>query len=257
MLMNGRRDLGRIGSYQAHAEPMQIISGSEYNPTIHYEERPSDQVAKEMTVFFGWFSDTSPEGENPLPVVVRAAIAHLWFESIHPFEDSNGRIGRAIAEKALAQGFSAPTMTVLAKVLLKRRKEYYTQINKASKSLQITDWILWFAAAAIEAQRNTLAYVNFIVHKTKFSDRCRGQLNVRQEKVLQRMLQEGPDGFTGGLSASNYMRITGAGSATTTRDLQDLVIKKALQRTGALKSTRYFLAIDLKPVERVGVDDIQ
>ena len=256
MLMNGRRDLNEIGAYRSHAEKMQIVSGPDYDCKIHYEAPPSAQVQKEMAAFLEWFSMTSPDGSTPLPAVTRAAIAHGWFETIHPFDDGNGRIGRAISEKALAQGTASPTMTMLAKILLKRRKEYYSSLNKANKSLEITEWILWFAAATIEAQRNTLAYVDFIVHKTKLLDQVSGKLNPRQEKVLLRMLRQGPNGFAGGLSAANYVSLTGATSATTTRDLQDLVKKSALTRVGSRKSTRYFLAMDLSPVATVTVDDI-
>lgn len=256
MLMNGRRDLDEIGSYRRHVEPMQIVSGPDYARKIHYEAPPSAQVAKEMAYCLEWFSATSPGSTSALPALTRAAIVHLWFESIHPFEDGNGRIGRAIAEKALAQGFGSPIMTVLAKILLKRRKEYYSLLNAASKSLEITDWILWFATAAIEAQRNTLTYIDFIINKTKLIDSVRNKLNARQEKALLRMFREGPDGFKGGLSAANYMQVTGATSASTTRDLHDLVEKGALRRVGERKSTRYFLAMDLKPVKTVSVDDI-
>lgn len=229
MLMNGRRDLDEIGSYRTHVDAMQIVSGPDYDRKVHFEAPPSAQVPKEMLAYLEWFSATSPDGVSPLPALTRAAIAHLWFESIHPFEDGNGRIGRAISEKVLAQGFSSPTITVLAKILLKRRKEYYAFLNAASKSLEIMDCILWFAAVAIEAQRNTLAYMDFIINKTKLLDRVRNKLNPRQEKALLRMFREGPNGFKGGLSATNYIRLTGATTASTTRDLRNLVDMDALR----------------------------
>ncbi|MCH9644737.1 MAG: Fic family protein [Gammaproteobacteria bacterium] len=256
MLMNGRRDLDEIGSYRTHVDAMQIVSGPDYDRKVHFEAPPSAQVPKEMLAYLEWFSATSPDGVSPLPALTRAAIAHLWFESIHPFEDGNGRIGRAISEKVLAQGFSSPTITVLAKILLKRRKEYYAFLNAASKSLEIMDWILWFAAVAIEAQRNTLAYMDFIINKTKLLDRVRNKLNPRQEKALLRMFREGPNGFKGGLSATNYIRLTGATTASTTRDLRNLVDMGALRRVGERKSTRYFLAMNLDPVATVSVNDI-
>ena len=104
MVMNGRRDLEAIGRYRTHREPMQIVSGAVYAPRVHFEAPPSEQVPAEMERFLAWFEDTAPTGSRPLPALTRAGLAHLWFESIHPFEDGNGRIGRAIAEKALAQG---------------------------------------------------------------------------------------------------------------------------------------------------------
>lgn len=110
MLMHGRRDIKDIGAYRTHADPMQIGSGPLHAPNVHYEAPPSERVAAEMQAFIQWFNGSAPKGPMPLAAVTRAAIAHLWFESIHPFEDGNGRIGRAIAEKALAQALEAPTV---------------------------------------------------------------------------------------------------------------------------------------------------
>jgi len=256
MLMNGRRDLNIIGNYRTHTEPMQIVSDPGYARKIHFEAPPSKQVAKEMSQYLKWIANTAPSGGKTLPAITRAGIAHLWFESIHPFEDGNGRIGRAISEKILNESLSSANITVLAKILLKRRKEYYMKLGESNKSLEITSWLLWFASVVIEAQKNTVAYIEFIINKTKMLDRLRNKLNKRQEKVLLRIFREGLDGFTGGLSASNYMTITGAASATTTRDLHDLVNKSALVRTGEKKSTRYFLAMDLNRVNVVTVEDI-
>src|SRR5690606_23492865 len=101
MLFNGRRDLNDIGRYRTHIDPMQIVSGSLHAPRVHFEAPPSDQVAAEMQIFITWFNNSASGGNKPLAAMTRAGIAHLWFESIHPFEDGNGRIGRAVAEKAL------------------------------------------------------------------------------------------------------------------------------------------------------------
>ncbi|MFT4075620.1 MAG: Fic family protein [Asticcacaulis sp.] len=240
-LMTGRADLTDIGCYRTDTEPMQIVSGAIYDPKVHYEAPPSAQVPAEMIRFLDWFARTAPGGERPLPAVTRAGIAHLWFESIHPFEDGNGRIGRAIAEKALAQGLSIPVITGMAGTLLKHRKDYYAALERASKTLDITDWLIWFADKTIESQQRTLAQIEFILAKSQMFGRLRGKLNTRQEKALLRMFAEGPDGFKGGLSAANYMSITGAPSATATRDLTALVEMEALIRTGERKSTRYSL----------------
>lgn len=245
MLMQGRQDLECVGLFRDHVEAMQIVSGPDYARKIHFEAPPSSRVSNEMKIFLEWFEETSMTGKNPLPALTRAGIAHLWFECIHPFEDGNGRLGRAIAEKVLSQRFrDNPCMTSLAKILLKRRKAYYAALNSASHAIEITEWLLWFSTIAIEAQQHTLAYINFIIHKASLLNRLHGQLNARQEKVLLRMLKEGPDGFTGGLSAANYISLTGATTATTTRDLNDLVIMNALNRVGERKATRYFLAFD-------------
>jgi Fic family protein len=189
-----------------------------------------------------------------LPPLTRAGVAHLYFESIHPFEDGNGRIGRAISEKALAQRSDQSTPTALAETMLVRRKEYYAALEAANSSNEITPWLRWFAGVCIEAQRRSLAHVDFLVDKTRLLDRLRGALNARQEKALLRMMREGPKGFAGGLSAANYMRISGASPATATRDLGDLVEKQALVRTGERRHARYWLTIPLRETRRVTVD---
>jgi len=243
MLMNGRRDLATIGAYRSHADAMQIVSGPLHAPRVHFEAPPSAQVAAEMQRFIAWFNDSSPGGQTPCPAVTRAAIAHLWFETIHPFEDGNGRIGRAIAEKALAQSLEAPTLTALAATIQVHRKEYYSALHLASQSNQIDAWLSWFAKMVLEAQQRTITRIRFLIEKTRLLDRLKGKINGRQEKVLLRMLAEGPDGFAGGLSAGNYQTIADATSATTTRDLAELVALGALQRIGERRYARYHLAL--------------
>jgi Fic family protein len=243
MLMNGRRDIADIGRYRTHAAAMQIVSGALHAPRVHFEAPPSAAVPPEMARFIAWFNDSAPAGPTPLPAITRAAIAHLWFESIHPFEDGNGRIGRAIAEKALAQNLAAPTLTALAETIHRHRKAYYAALHQASQSNDIDPWLAWFADIVIEAQARTIARIRFLIDKTRLFDRLRGQMNERQEKALLRIFREGPDGFAGGLSAGNYRTITGAALATATRDLADLVEKGALHRTGERRYARYWLAI--------------
>jgi len=256
MILNGRRDIESVGGYRKHKEAMQIVSGPDYARKIHFEAPPSQLVPQEMLSFFNWYQQTGMAQQSHLPIVTRAGISHLWFESIHPFEDGNGRIGRAISEKILAEGLNRPTFILLAKVMLKHRKQYYQALSKASKNLEITEWLLWFAATVIEAQEYTQSIVHFIIEKTRLLDRVQGQLNPRQEKALLRVLDEGPEGFTGGLSAANYMSITGAPVATTTRDLMDMVTKDIFKKTGERKSTRYHLTLDLPKLKTVTVDDI-
>ena len=241
MLMAGRRDLEVIGGYRIHADPMQIVSGAIHAPRVHFEAPPSEQVPREMQTFAAWFNDTAPGGKTPLPAITRAGIAHLWFESIHPFEDGNGRIGRAIAEKALAQTIEAPTLTALAETIHRHRKDYYAQLQRASQSNSIDHWLEWFAAIVLAAQERTLARIRLLIAKTHLLDRLRGRINERQEKALLRLFAEGPDGFKGGLSAANYRAITGTTAPTATRDLAELVELGALRREGERKSTRYHL----------------
>lgn len=245
MLMNGRRDVNEIGTYRTHADAMQIVSGALHAPRVHYEAPPSDRVPGEMQAFIQWFNDSAPAGDKPLSAITRAGIAHLWFESIHPFEDGNGRIGRAIAEKALAQALEAPTLTALAETIHRHRKNYYAELQRASTTNEVDDWLVWFADIVLEAQARTIARIRFLIEKTRMFDRLRGQMNARQEKALSRMFAEGPDGFKGGLSAHNYRTITDATSATTTRDLAELVDLGALSRTGDRRYARYHLNVTM------------
>jgi Fic family protein len=255
MVMSGSRNLRDVGRYRTGAEPMQVVSGRIGEARVHFEAPPSAHVPSEMERFIAWFNRTAPGGEERLSALTKAGIAHLYFESIHPFEDGNGRIGRAIAEKALAQSLGQPTLTALAATILARRKNYYDALEAANKENEITHWLMWFAGVSIEAQRRTIALVEFLIDKTKLLDRLKGQLNARQEKALLRMFREGPEGFRGGLSAGNYGSITGASPATTTRDLADLVGKGALVREGERRYARYRLSVPLRPVPHVTLNE--
>jgi Fic family protein len=255
MLTSGRTDLKDIGRYRTHEEPMQVVSGAIHAPTVHFEAPPSSAMPTEMARFIDWFRRTAPDGADPLPALTRAGVAHLYFVCIHPFEDGNGRIGRAIAEKALAQSLGYPTLTALAATILIKRKAYYDALEANNKLIEIAPWLSWFAATAIEAERRAIALVEFLIDKTRLLDRLRGQLNDRQEKALLRMLREGPQGFEGGLSASKYIGITGASPATATRDLADLAAKGALVRAGERRHARYDLGIPLRPVSPVTLDE--
>jgi Fic family protein len=241
MVASGRKDLIDIGRFRTSREPMQVVSGRIGAQKVYFEAPPSRLVAREMKGFISWFNRTAPQGAEPLPAITRAGIAHLYFESIHPFEDGNGRIGRAIAEKAIAQSFGQPLLVALATTILAHQKSYYEALEKANRQTDVTPWLTWFADIALEAQRRTIAQVEFLIAKTKLLDRLRGHINERQQKALIRMLREGPEGFKGGLSAGNYGTITGASPATATRDLADLTEKGALVRTGERKHARYAL----------------
>lgn len=242
LLLQGRTDV-QVGQWRVHGDPMQVVSGSVYAPTVHFEAPPSNIVPAEMTGFCQWFNDTAPTGATPLPALTRAGLAHLYFECIHPFEDGNGRIGRAIAEKALAQGTGQPSLSALSLTIEQRRSQYYRELELANKDLDADRWLSCFADIVLEAQRYTLRWLEFLVAKTRLLDRLRGQINPRQEKVLLRLLREGPDGFKGGLSAGNYQSITSAPPATARRDPVELVALGALRRTGELRGTRYWLAL--------------
>jgi len=237
LLTRGRRDLKDMGRYRTHEEPMRVVSGTLYGePNIHFEAPPSARVQEEMERFLSWFNHS-----QGLPALTRAGISHLYFESIHPFEDGNGRIGRAIAEKAIAQCVGHPSLIALAYQVEKGRKGYYTALQQANQHNEITPWLLYFARVILDAQRTTLNRISFVIEKAKFYDRLGLRLNSRQRKALERMFREGPEGFAGGLSSRKYIGITKTSRATATRDLTELVEMGALTKTGQLKGTRYWL----------------
>ena len=236
MLMRERPGLAVIGGYRRHRDPMQVVSGPDYRRRVHYEAPPSDRVATEMERFIAWYG---PQGR--MPALTRAGTAHFYFVCIHPFEDGNGRIGRALAEKALAQSLGEPSLIALSRAIMRRRKAYYDALEAANRSLDITDWLEWFAGTVLDAQAWSERRLIRLIEQTRMFDQLRGRLNPRQTRALLRLFREDPDGFAGGLSAANYRAITGAPASTATRDLADLVAKRALRRTGERRHTRYWL----------------
>ena len=239
MLMNGRWDVVDLGQYRTHVEPMQVVSGAIGRAKVHFEAPPSHHVQSEMDQFISWFNRTAPDGLEPLPFLTRAGITHLYFESIHPFEDGNGRIGRALVEKALSQGLKRPTLIALSCIIQRHKKAYYHHLGESSQTLDIDSWLDYFAQTILDAQNETVVMVQFLIQKMHFYDRYAKELNERQAKVIARLFEAGPRGFEGGLSAENYIRITQASRATATRDLQALVSLGVLVQSGQLKSTRY------------------
>lgn len=242
MVLAGRTDI-KTGQYRDSKEPTQVVTGRLDNPKIHFEAPPSNIVRNEMDQFVHWFNETSPGKKGALSPLIRSGLAHLYFVLIHPFEDGNGRIARAIAEKALAQSIEYPSLIALSFVIERYRKDYYYALEDANKQIEVTRWLEYFAQTILDAQEATLKRIELIIEKQKMFTRLNAQLNERQKKVLLRIFAEGIDGFKGGLSAENYIAITKTSKPTATRDLQDLVQKGALIKTGKLRYTRYYLNI--------------
>jgi Fic family protein len=241
MLMSSNRRIQAIGDYRTRGDAMKVVSERLRERTVIFEAPPSSKMSGEMDAFIAWFNETMPGGRCPLSALTRAGIAHLYFVSVHPFEDGNGRIGRALAEKSLAQNMGQPSLIALAYTIERARKAYYAALRRNSREIAITDWLVYFGETVLEAQRNTIRRVDFYIARTKLFEKLRGRLNARQEKVLARMFRDGINAFGDGLSAENYISITGTSRATATRDLQELVAVGALTRTGELRHTRYHL----------------
>jgi Fic family protein len=240
MLFRGWSRLQDIGKYRVHPDPMQIVSGRLDDRRVYFEAPPSERVPDEMALFVNWYNTTKTSES----ILGRAALAHVYFESIHPFEDGNGRIGRVLVEKALSQDIGQPVLIAVSKFIEKNKKEYYSELARCNRTLKIQPWVEFFASMIIEAQEDSMRLLRFLLNKSRIFTALSGKLNLRQEKVLLRMFAEGPDGFVGGLSAEKYIAITKAPRATTTRDLNDLVEKGALVKTGELRHTRYRLNLE-------------
>lgn len=249
---------------------MQIVSGRLGREVVHYEAPPSAQVPHEMAQFLAWFAlappvsvgapDTVPvdvPGEaSGLHGLARAALAHLWFETIHPFEDGNGRLGRAIVDRALAQDMGAAVRVFgMARQMMTTRAAYYDALNLAQRSahgatLDVTPWVKWFVEAFTQGCIASQSVMKQALEKADFRRRAAGSgANARQTTVLDRFLDAGHSalggGFLGGLTSDKYCKLTGAAKATATRDLADLAAKGLLRVEGIGKATRYAIAIDL------------
>jgi len=239
----------RVGQYRDHGDAMQIVSGLPGREVVHYTAPPSAQVAEEMRRLLVWFDATRPAqlGVPRLDGVVRAAIAHLWFESIHPFEDGNGRIGRAIVDLALAQDSGSPLRFIsLSQQLLAQRKGYYTALHQAQHggSTEVSAWVMWFVAQLVAACRHACGVLEVAQQRSRFwVVHSAVALNTRQRKVVLRLLDAGNGGFLGGLNAEKYIKLTGASKATATRDMAQLVQQGLLFSRGQGKATRYFVNV--------------
>ncbi len=251
-----------VGRLRDHADAMQIVSGPLGREVVHYEAPPSARVGAEMDRFLAWFINQ----DATLNGIARAALVHLWFESIHPFEDGNGRIGRALADMALAQDMHAqdpeanPTLVRvfgLAHQMHKTRSAYYDALNNAQRlrgvsldthEIDVTSWVQWFVQAFTRACVTSQAVVRDATDKAHFRLRAaQCHINPRQSKVLERLLEAGHvgsgGGFLGGMSTDKYARITGISKATAARDLADLAEHGLLRIEGLGKATRYVVNV--------------
>ena len=227
----------RVGQWRDDAEgPMEVVSGPIGRQRVHYSAPPAERLGDEISRFLAWF-----EGPRSMEPVLAAGIAHLWFVTIHPFEDGNGRIARAVADMALARSEESPERyySMSAQIRLER-KDYYDILEATQKGgLDITDWQVWFLeclARAIENAQNTLATV---LTKTRFWQAHSAKtLNERQVKILNRLL----DGFEGKLTSSKWATMNRCSQDTANRDIRDLIDRGILVRSQAGgRSTSYEL----------------
>lgn len=231
-----------VGEYRSSDEPMRIVSGPLGREVVHYEAVPGVAVAAEMTSFLAWFNGSRHSGQHD--GLARAALAHLWFETIHPFEDGNGRVGRAIVDLALAQDVrSAWRMHGLSTRLGLERSAYYDALNAAQRGdIDVTAWVAWFLSVFERACGDSLRVVDESIERGQYWARFRHvPLSEHQRKAINALLDAGRGRFEGGMTPRKFRSLTLTSIATSTRELVDLVDKGMLVRQGAGRAVRYEL----------------
>jgi Fic family protein len=228
----------RVGALRG-ASPMRIVSGPIGRQRVHYEAPPRSGLERELKRFLGWFNRSLD-----LDGLLRAGLAHAWFELIHPFEDGNGRVGRAILDRALAQDENRSSRLYrLSARFMAVRGEYYDALQALSRAdLDATDWLKWFLEQVVVACSESAGTVERALQKARFWMRhAQSGLNARQRKALNALLDTGSGEFVGGMSNKKYAHLTHVSPATAQRDLAELAERGILRTEGAGRSVRYVL----------------
>jgi Fic family protein len=239
----GRSGMNRItvGGWRTGDEPMQVVSGAFGHQKVHYEAPASADVAGEMEMFLTWFNTCQ---QSPY---IKAAVAHLWFVTIHPFDDGNGRLSRTIADMCLSALDSAESRYYsMSTEINHNKKDYYDILERTQKGgVDITEWILWFMNCLERAIQRASEAMKTTLEKALFWDRVKDvPLNERQRKVINRLW----DGFEGKLTSSKWAKICSCSSDTALRDINDLIAKGILCDSGENGRNKNYL---LKPATDV------
>lgn len=224
--------------------PMQVVSGPIGREKVHYQAPPADRLKDEMKRFFRWWH----KSRNEMDGILRAGVAHLWFVAVHPFDDGNGRIARTLTDMALAQDENLATRCYsLSSQIMAERDAYYKILERTNKQDgDITEWLRWFLTSMSRAVLNSNRLLSSVMQKARFWKRhAQTDLNNRQRKALNRLLDAGPGGFEDGLSNRKYAGMTHVSRATAQRELADLVKKGILRQNPAGgRSASYSLVRD-------------
>ncbi|MFJ2364862.1 Fic family protein [Pseudomonas sp. NPDC087697] len=230
----------RVGALRGN-EPMQVVSGRLDRPIVHFETPAREGMEQQLDVFLDWFE--SSRADTQLDPLLRAGIAHFWFVTLHPFDDGNGRLTRALTDLALAQGeHQAIRFYVMSASILDDRTGYYRVLETSQKAtLDLTEWLEWFLQTLLKSLQQAMARIGRVLGKARFWQQHREQpLSSEQVKVLNRLLDGGENGFEESISAAQYQAVAKVSKATATRHLADLLDKGCLVRLpGAGRSTRY------------------
>jgi Fic family protein len=232
----GRSGMHKIDTACYRNDVMQIVSGAMGKEKVHFQALPPEQVQKEMDTFLDWFNQ-----DTKLDLVIKSAIAHFWFIIIHPFDDGNGRIARALSDLLLARSDdSSQRFYSLSSQILLERKVYYSILQKVQhKDGDITEWLTWFLNCLYRALKSTDETMDKVLYKADFWDKNKNtELNSRQRLMLNKLF----DGFEGKLKSSKWAKISKCSSDTALRDIKDLIKKGILkQEKSGGRSTNYLL----------------
>jgi Fic family protein len=230
----------RVGMLRGD-EPMQVVSGRVDRPTVHFEAPGRPGLEQQLDTFLDWFE--SSRTQPRIDPLLRAGIAHFWFVTLHPFDDGNGRLTRAITDLALAQAEEqAIRFYAMSASILDDRSGYYRALENSQKdTLDITDWLEWFLQTLLRSLQQAMTRIESVLGKARFWQSHRGlALSAEQTKVLNRLLDGGENGFEEGISAAQYQAVAKVSKATATRHLAELLDKGYLIRLpGGGRSTRY------------------
>lgn len=216
-----------IGKWRCSSEIMQVVSGRYGKETVHYEAPPSDMIPQMMSDFLKWLND-----DNNIELIIKSAVAHLWFVSIHPFSDGNGRLARTITDMLLAKADkSSCRLYSMSAQFAKNRKQYYNLLETTQKgNLDITEWLLWFLECIKAAIEESISIINRVINKSIFWENNRHiAMNERQNKMVNLLW----DGFEGKLTSSKWAKINKCSPDTALRDIQDLINKNILVKSDA------------------------
>ncbi len=245
----GFSGMQRIDVGALRSGPMEIVSGAVGHSKVHYAAPPAEGLAEQVQAFLTWFNTTQPNaGLRPMDGLVRAALSHLWFETLHPFDDGNGRIGRAILQLALGQDMGQPgRMVTLSRQIESCKDRYYRELERAqrSKSMDVTEWVKWMLEQFSLASEFASFTMDSAMQRIRFQAGMSSvALNERQQKTMKKLLDAGPKGFEGGMTTRKHARIAQTSTPSAARDLIELERLGLLKRFGAGRSTRYYPAIE-------------
>lgn len=233
-------------------DPMQVVSGAVGRERVHYVAPPADRVESEMASLLSWWEATLPP-DGTIDFILRSGIVHYWFVAIHPFEDGNGRIARALADLALAQGEGQTKRCYsVSAAIMENRERYYAVLDRTSKGGgDLTEWLAWYLQIHSQAIEGSLVTMETVLWAARvWQNLGRRNLNERQRKVIGKLIEKGPGGFEGGLTRRKYVSITRASEATAKRDLTELVSAGVLIPHGGGRSVSYQLNPEMGEVQR-------